>query len=120
MKIEKMAKVSDLKDIKQHFARYKTKDLELLNADLHSREDDMKQIGIVVILFGLFSPIFSEVLRSSTSAWVAFFVAVVIITALASVGAFYSTMLRRTIRQRKIIEIVLKERNKAKNKVTSP
>lgn len=108
MKLVHSTSDMELKSLKLHYSNLQKAELELIKADLESREDDLKQVQFAAIMLSILVALFNRVL--SESAGIVAMIMVLIITAgIGSVGVFYSYRLRKTSLQRRVVEIVLKE-----------
>lgn len=108
MKLVPATSDTELKTLKSHYSAMQKEELELIKADLESREDDLKQVQFAIVTLGILVTLFNKVLSESVGI-AAMTMVLLIVGGISGVGIFYSIRLRKTSLQRRVVEIVLKE-----------
>ncbi|WP_404303561.1 hypothetical protein [Paenibacillus sp. DP01] len=115
-----------LKESKRYYARFKTKELELLKAGYEADEEDNKQTAIIIALVTIgisFISLVANLMMKVNTYILPFALAIVYIIGIAGItnlGRIVSIRNVETTRTRKIIDIVLAERAAAKAKQNPP
>ncbi|MDH2332480.1 hypothetical protein [Paenibacillus polymyxa] len=115
-----------LKESKRYYARFKTKELELLKAGYEADEEDNKQIGVIIALITIgasFMSLSANLMMKVNTYLLPLALLLIYIIGISGVtymGWITSVRNVKTTRTRKIIDIVLAERAAAKAKQNPP
>lgn len=115
---KELAIILKMNKLKKHYSSYKSKDLLSLKAAYEAREEDNKQIAIVIALVGASLALVNfalSILKEGTELFTLIVLIILILFVVSGavlIGFKLSDRVVETTSRRKAIELVLAERNK--------